>query len=232
MTHCWTIMMTWFVVEYLAYYVALMNLWYKIDLLTVFLFTWQLCSLGIKWIPFQLLPPIVILEQSSLCMITALTAWITDIIFVRYLPRELSLFLLWLVSIQDIYICLHHRGHLYSPWLMFRRLVKRKKPLNGAYYVLGMDKWEKSALLGLGDFYVYNILMLLVIPQSASMSLKVCVTLGSIISVQVGQLLTNYLQCLFKVRLAPGVPFPVMMVSLYTLLLDIIMTNSSECVKL
>jgi hypothetical protein len=99
--------------------------------------------------------------------------------------------------------------------LINQTTVPRKKCLSGAYYIHGIDKWETSALLGLGDFFTYNLLILFALPSSSSMIIKICVTLGSIVSVQIGCLLTCWLRLLTKTHSVPGVPLPVITVSMY-----------------
>jgi hypothetical protein len=59
----YAIVMTWLTVERLGSYVSFMNLLCKIDVLTINLFFLQLSSLGLKWITFEVLPPICIIEQ-------------------------------------------------------------------------------------------------------------------------------------------------------------------------
>jgi len=96
------IMFTLFAVEYLAYNVAFINFWYKIDVLTVYLFVWQLISLGSKWLKFELLPPIFIIEQSSFSIMASLITSIKEFTLFRYLLRELILVGLWLLSLYDM----------------------------------------------------------------------------------------------------------------------------------
>jgi len=192
---------------------------------------WQLISLVIACICSHLLPPILIIEQGSLCVSTAFVVWFVHFIFFRYIPITLNLFLLWIVSIIDIFVCLHHRGCFYNSSLTNEMSMQRKECLSGVYYVKGVDKWETSISLGLGDFLVYNILILLVVPPSSSIIIKMCVTLGSIISVQVGFLLTYWLCSLIKKMSTPGVPLSVITVSIYLFILNIIIpTNLNQCI--
>jgi hypothetical protein len=88
-----------------------------------------------------------------------------------------------------------------------------------------VNKWKKGGSLGCGDFLLYNILVLLALPPSSSLITKICVTFGSIISVQIGYLLTYLLCCLAKKYSAPGAPLPVITVSVYLFILDLIMPN-------
>ena len=89
-------------VECVAQYVASLNFWFKIDVFTVYLFVWQLTSLGFNWMSLRLLPPILIVEQGSYCVITALTAWLAHFMYIRYIPLTICLFLLWILSLIDM----------------------------------------------------------------------------------------------------------------------------------
>ncbi len=96
----------------------------------------------------------------------------------------------------------------------------------------GINKWKQSPVLGLGDFFVYNILVLITIPQSPSMIIKVCVAFGTMVSVQIGHLLTYRLISLVKVATAPGVPLPIITVSIYIFVLDIILPKYfNQCIE-
>jgi hypothetical protein len=100
-SHIWNIFFTLLVVEFLAQYFTFLNLWCKIDILTIYWFFWQLISLVSKWMCLHLLPPILIVEQGSFCIITALMAWMWHFIFVRYIPLTLNLSWFWIFSIVD-----------------------------------------------------------------------------------------------------------------------------------
>ncbi len=131
------------------------------------------------------------------------------------------------------FLCLHHRGCLYDSSSTNQIFIQRQECLSGVYYVNGVDKWETSGSLGLIDFYVYNILILLALPPSSSIIIKMCVTLGSIVSVQVGSLFTYWLRSLVKKRSAPCVPLPVITISIYIFVLNIIIpTNLNQCIEL
>jgi hypothetical protein len=114
---------------------------------------------------------------------------------------------------------------------MNRIFVVREKPSEGYYYVYGIDGLQ-SAALGYADFIIYNIMILLVMPQSSSIAVNVCVIFGCIVSIQIGQSLLHLLSYLVKLESGPGIPLPVIMVSVYIFLLDIIMPNFDLCVEL
>ncbi len=129
--------------------------------------------------------------------------------------------------------CLYHRDCLYHPSLTNQAIAPRKKCPSGIYYIDGIDKWKTSGLLGLADFFTYNILVLFALSPSSSMIIKICVTIGSIVSVQVGHLLTFLLCRLTKTFIAPGVPLPVITVSIYLFILNIIIPrNLNQCIEL
>jgi hypothetical protein len=130
------------------------------------------------------------------------------------------------------YLCLHHRGRFYLSRSTIRKIAQNKTPTLGVYYVRGVDKWKKSGAIGFMDFFIYNILLLLVVPQSSSIAVKACVIFGCIVSVQVGLLLAHWLRYLVNLHVVPGVPLPVIMVSVYIFLLDVIMSNFNRCIEL
>jgi len=105
-------------------------------------------------------------------------------------------------------------------------IAPRKKCLSDTYYIDGVDKWKTSGGLGLSDFFTYNILVLFALRTSSSMIIKICVTIGSIVSVQIGHLLTFLLRRLTKTLVAPGVPLPVITVSIYLFILNIIIPTN------
>ncbi len=112
-------------------------------------------------------------------------------------------------------------------------ITPRKKCYAEAYYIDGIDEWETSGSLSLGDFFTYNILALFAVPPSSSITIKICVTLGYIVSVQVGRLLTFLLRRLTKTTVSPDMPLPVITVSIYLLILNIIIpTNFNQCIEL
>jgi hypothetical protein len=95
------VLLTLLVVEFLAQYVASRGLWCKIDALTVNLFVWQLCTLLFSWIRFEILSPIIIIEQGSFCLMAALVAWILHYILLRHIELKFILMSLWFFSIVD-----------------------------------------------------------------------------------------------------------------------------------
>lgn len=100
--HIRNILFTLLTVEFLAQYIASVSLPWKIDMLTIYWFVWQLSSLVLNWVWLHLLPPILIIEQGSLCVVTTLVAWLVHFIFFRYIPVTLTLFCLWIFSVIDM----------------------------------------------------------------------------------------------------------------------------------
>jgi len=82
------------------------------------------------------------------------------------------------------------------------------------------DQKKSCEELGLGDFFLYNLMLLAIQPCSASITTKVCITIGHIIAVQVGRIVGYRLADLCKLSSHPAVPLPVMTVSIYAVLLN------------
>jgi len=128
-------------------------------------------------------------------------------------------------------ICLHHRGWLYHSNSNNETFISSKKCRSDVYHIQGIDKWKTSESLGVPDFFVYNILLLLALLPSSSIIIKVYVTFGAIVSVQVGSLLTYYLVSVVKKLSGPGLALPVITVSMYLFILDIIIPNNfNQCI--
>jgi hypothetical protein len=124
-------------------------------------------------------------------------------------------------------MCLHPRGCLRIPTSSTTKLVEKECD-PGVYYT-GINGERKGDSLGLGDFLGYNVLLLIVLPESSSMSTQILLTLGCIICIDIGYILAGWLTSIWKEIGFPGVPLPVIVVSVYVLFLDIIMENPSQC---
>jgi hypothetical protein len=83
-----------------------------------------------------------------------------------------------------------------------------------------LDEQDEFRCLGLGDFHMFNLMLLSILPSLASMTTKMCITIGYLIAVQIGREASNKLSHLYNQSGYPGLPIPVIMVSLYTILLN------------
>jgi len=126
-------------------------------------------------------------------------------------------------------VCLHPRG-LLRVQLSDRPTLASRNRYPGVYYT--RDIGRGGSYLGYGDFLFYNLLILFVLPQSSSIIIKMCVTLGSILCVQVGYMTTIYLGWFYKQDCIPGLPLPVITVSIYFVILTTLMwTSTTNCVN-
>ena len=85
------IIFTIWVVEFLGRYLDYMNFLQKTDVLTVYLFVWQLVSLVWKWMWYHLPSPILFIEQGLLCIFMAFLSFVVHNVVHRYIPREIKL---------------------------------------------------------------------------------------------------------------------------------------------
>jgi len=85
-----------------------------------------------------------------------------------------------------------------------------------------LDEEEILVCLGLGDFYAFNLMLLSVLPPLSSMTMKVCITIGYIIAIQIGQEGTALLKYFFKQSIQPALPLPIVAVFIYSFLLSIL----------
>ncbi|CAF1210453.1 unnamed protein product [Rotaria sordida] len=149
----------------------------------------------------------------------------------RYIPFQFKISLLWILSFYDIYICLHPNGRIHK----FFRNWTLDSPLPELFYTHDVDdirKDEKSKshpiresykALGLGDFFVFNLMILFILQAQWSLSTKILVVFGCIISVQIGYCGTLYIKQLWSINTYPALPFPVVIFSMYVIVLDAIM---------
>ena len=95
--------------------------------------------------------------------------------------------------------------------------------ISGVYYPReDQTNDARFSALGLGDFLVYNLMVLLPSFPLASMSTRLWILCGSIVSIHIGNAGTVALERLWKLNSMPGLPFPVVTFSAYTLFLSMI----------
>jgi hypothetical protein len=107
----------------------------------------------------------------------------------------------------------------------------------GVYYTCDIreltdDDMENEDLdfsaMGTGDFHLFDLLLLFIIPIDSSITIKACIAFGCIISVQIGNLCTNYMFYYTDTGPLPALPFPVIVVTAYTIVLDAIIQYSNH----
>ena len=93
-----TILVIWLVNRYYTA-VPLQN---PLDLFTVSLMVWQFVQLICHWQSHELWWPALVLQQASVCLLTAFTAFIQYDILYRHLPSQIHFIFLWCRSINDM----------------------------------------------------------------------------------------------------------------------------------
>ena len=140
------------------------------------------------------------------------------------MPNAEILFLLFSIN------CLRYRSAFYHASTVDSTCGTRKKCTPCVCFTKGVDEYKKDGYIGFMDLLIFDVLVLMVIPQSFSVAIKVYVTFGSMISILVGFLLAYLFMRLMKLRTIPGIPLPIMIISVYLFFLDIIMPYGSECI--
>jgi hypothetical protein len=95
----------------------------------------------------------------------------------------------------------------------------------GFYYTWDVDDSQSykngdRAALGLGDFVSFNFMLLLVLNPLSSIAANICITIGHIIAVQIGQQITHRLAILYNQCGPPALPLSLITFSIYAMLLD------------
>ncbi len=122
--------------------------------------------------------------------------------------------------------CLHHDGRFYNSDLCEEYWKIDSQTLFKIYYTWDPDDNESDeegyeAFIGHGDFYIFNIMLLSILPPLSSIITNMFVTIGYIIAVQIGCEATRWIDYYGDRLGLPGVPLPVVIVSTYALILDI-----------
>ncbi len=97
----------------------------------------------------------------------------------------------------------------------------------GVYYPRDLDDVEgdECELLGLGDFFFFNLMILFILNSFWLFTRKVLVALGCIVSIQVGHLCTRLVRQCWNQRRMPDLPFPVIAFSLYSVVINALIPN-------
>jgi hypothetical protein len=95
---------------------------------------------------------------------------------------------------------------------------------------LNMDKldYQTGLFLGLGDFFVFNQMILFILLPLWSMITKILVVCGCIIAIQFGQCGTAYVHRLSKLSGVPGLTLPVITFSMYAFILNAIINYANN----
>jgi hypothetical protein len=122
------------------------------------------------------------------------------------------------------YACLHINGLYYN----LRSPKKSKADVFSVYLPYDSEDSDEDdenpkTCLGLGDFIVFNLMILFIIYSAWSMITKTFVAFGCIISIQIGDHVTGLIGQMWHVRVMPGLPCSVISFSLYTIIVDFIM---------
>ena len=86
----------------------------------------------------------------------------------------------------------------------------------------GIDATKGCKVLGSGDFFAYNLLLLWILPPLSSITIQILVLFGLIVNVQIGLMLTEWIGSRWKENPRPALPLPVMFISTYALIVDFI----------
>jgi hypothetical protein len=89
----------------------------------------------------------------------------------------------------------------------------------------GIDAIEGCEALGDADFFVYNLLLLWILPPLSSITIQMLVLFVLSITVQIGLMFTHFIGSRWKVYRRPALPLPVMFISTYALIVDCIIKS-------
>jgi len=91
--------------------------------------------------------------------------------------------------------------------------------------VENQDKY--NWFLGWGDFHVFNLLLLLIIPTNSSITIRICVAFGCIVIVQLADMCTSYILHYSDLQILPALPLPTIAATAYAIAVDAIIEYSN-----
>jgi hypothetical protein len=108
------------------------------------------------------------------------------------------------------------------------RKFEKKEFVDEKYWHEHTPSYEENThnignVFGLGDFVVFNTMILLILQPEWSLTIRMLVVFGCIISIQVGHRGSIFFQQLWSLNFSPAIPCPVITFSMYTIILDVIM---------
>ncbi|CAF3580373.1 unnamed protein product [Rotaria sordida] len=187
---------------------------YQIDMLTIYFLIWQFMFVIVKWESEEV--PIFSfgVHRVWLCMSVAFGAFITHNTVFRYVSPKIKL------------SCLHPQMLRYNSDSIKKLSEKNLSDLHNIYYTWDIDddKFDEKDILiclGIGDFYVFNLMLLNILSPLSSMTINMCITIGYIIAVQIGQEGTARIGYFCNQSKQPALPLPIVSVLIYSFLLSI-----------
>ncbi len=104
----------------------------------------------------------------------------------------------------------------------------------GFYCTSDINEWKDDIKdgqkcgsgIGWGDFFIFDLLLLLVIPANSSITMIACIAFGCIISVQLADLCTGLMLHHIDCHGLPAVPLPTIAVTGYAIAINAIIEYS------
>jgi hypothetical protein len=96
------IIQTTLIVWLLARYCEGKDLYYSVDVFTIYLLVWQCVYVMCKWEDNELSFPFLILQQGSLCISAAVMTFLFYDFQYRFFPIQFNFALLWLWALYDV----------------------------------------------------------------------------------------------------------------------------------
>ena len=97
---CHVALILW-TIDWLGRYLDYLEISDRTDFITIYFIVWQLISVPWTWMWQRLPSPFLLLKQASLCIYMSAVAFVLHDYGFRYVPREVSLAFLWIISVMD-----------------------------------------------------------------------------------------------------------------------------------
>ncbi len=94
------------------------------------------------------------------------------------------------------------------------------------------EKEKVGHLIGLDDFFFYNLMVLFILPPLSSTEMKIWIGIGCIIFIEIGYIVTISIGPSVKLwgetKFEPALPFPIIAFSTYFILINVFIGDSES----
>ncbi|CAM4959332.1 unnamed protein product [Rotaria socialis] len=91
----------------------------------------------------------------------------------------------------------------------------------------GVKNWDSCvSAIGWGDFLIFDVLLLLIVPHNSSIVIRVCRAFGCLANIELVDLCTGFILYFSDFNGLPTLPLPTVVVSAYLIVVDVIIESS------
>ncbi|CAF2988016.1 unnamed protein product [Rotaria sp. Silwood2] len=94
------------------------------------------------------------------------------------------------------------------------------------------DEDKCFSAIGWGDLLIFNLLLLMVIPSNSSLTIKICIAFGCIVSIEFAEICNGFILYCIDFNGLPALPLPTAAVTAYMIIVNAIIEYSNvDCIN-